>query len=74
MLSTVKEVAEESVAAAQRKADRASQKKKDEGKKIGGQKQDAINSFIQAQAYFNQQKNTQWAQQSERQIQRLRSS
>ena len=37
-----------------------------------GQKQDAIQSFIQAQAYFNQQKNTQWAQQSDRQIQKLR--
>lgn len=43
MLSTVKEVAEESVAAAQRKADRACQKKKDEdGKKIDGHKQDTI--------------------------------
>jgi hypothetical protein len=39
-----------------------------------GQKQDAIQSFIQAQAYFNQQKNTQWSQQSDRQIKRLRSS
>jgi hypothetical protein len=43
MLSTVKEVTEESVAAAQRKADRACQKKKDEeGKKIEGHKQDTI--------------------------------
>jgi hypothetical protein len=43
ILSTVKEVAEESVAAAQRKADRAYQKKKDDdGKKIEGHKQDPI--------------------------------
>jgi hypothetical protein len=39
-----------------------------------GQKQEAIQSFIQAQAFFNQQKNITWAQQSDRQIQRLRSS
>jgi Flp pilus assembly protein TadD len=39
-----------------------------------GQKQEAIQSFIQAQAFFNQQKNITWAQQSDHQIQRLRSS
>ena len=39
-----------------------------------GQKQEAIQSFIQAQAFFNQQKNIKWAQQSDRQIQRLRSN
>jgi tetratricopeptide (TPR) repeat protein len=38
-----------------------------------GKKQDAIQSFIQAQAYFNQQKNILWAQQSDQQIQKLRS-
>ena len=37
-----------------------------------GQRQEAIQSFIQAQAYFNQQKNSLWAQQSDRQIKQLR--
>jgi len=39
-----------------------------------GQKQEAIQFFIQAQAYFNQQKNIQWAQQSDRQLQKLRNN